>query len=341
MIHFDEHGKTLCGKYVKPRELNEDDWENKPAERCSQCNNILKKYESNVFKMKSIEFVQKGKEYLLLEDREYIPKFRLKNVDEIAGVPINEPMKPTEELFIKAIKYGFILQFEYKGAKDTLFSGHSRTCVPMVFGKSSKGKLLLRSWHLVGWSVSQNKHTEKIWRLFRFDRILSVTFTGAFFRLPPLGYQEHDKGMRGGIIASADFNEIRKNQQALVKANQIQNKEDVTIGSDEDKKFSMIKAKNTDTKLDLNNVLENSFITSLKDDKNIKVSLLKSIYGSKYVAILGAIGQKGSTVKIMDEKNRNIGVFKVLDTVDNGNIKKIKKVRGQSIYDLYIFEKKI
>jgi hypothetical protein len=32
----------------------------------------------------------------------------------------------------------------------------------------------------------------------------------------------NDKGMRGGIITKADFNEIRRNQQALINQNKIQ-----------------------------------------------------------------------------------------------------------------------
>ena len=47
-----------------------------------------------------------------------------------------------------------------------------------------------------------------------------MTFTGSFYRLAPIGYNMNDKGMRGGIIAKADFNEIRKNQQTLTPLHQ-------------------------------------------------------------------------------------------------------------------------
>ena len=176
--------------------------------------------------------------------------------------------------------------------------------------------------------------------MFRFDRILSLTFTGSFYRLPPIGYQSLDKGMRGGIIARADFNEIRKNQQALLKAQEIQNKEDINL-DDEKRKFITIRTKSTDTKLDLNNALDNPYVNNMKDIANIRISFLKSIYGNKYVAVLGALGQPGNTVKILNEKGYNLGVFKVLDSISGEVLKKIKRVKGNAIFDVYIFDSKL
>ena len=164
------------------------------------------------YNKKPIEYVVK-ENYELIEDKEYVPRFTLKNVRDIAKIPINEPIKYSDDVVIKAIKYGMIFLINYKGEEDNHFAGHERAIYPMVLGRSSKGKVLLRAWHLNGWSVSQNRKIEKIWRLFRADRVLSMTFTGSFYRLPPAGYNMNDKGMRGGIIARADFNVIRKNQQ--------------------------------------------------------------------------------------------------------------------------------
>jgi hypothetical protein len=241
---------------------------------------------------------------------------------------------------IKAIKYGMIFLINYKGEEDNHFAGHERAIYPMVLGRSSKGKVLLRGWHLNGWSVSQKRHTEKIWRLFRADRILSMTFTGSFYRLAPVGYNMNDKGMRGGYIAKADFNEIRRNQQALVTQNKIQNREEVTLG-DEERKSVTIRTKNTESVLDLNNPLDNAYVNNIKDIATAKVSFLKSIYGNKYIAVLGALGQPGNTVKILDDKGINIGVYKVLDSTTGQVLKNIKKVKGNAIYDLYLFDKKV
>ena len=291
------------------------------------------------YNTKPVEFVVKER-YELIEDNEFIPRFSLKNVKDIANIPINEPIKYNEQTMIKAIKYGMIFLLNYKGEEDTHFAGHERVIYPMVIGRSSKGKTLLRGWHLNGWSVSQKRHINKIWRLFRTDRILSMTFTGSFYRLAPAGYNMNDKGMRGGIIAKADFSEIRRNQQNLVNQNKIQNREEITLGGEE-RKFATIVVKETDSQLDLTKAMENAYINNIKDTTTLRVSFLKSVYGNKYVAVLGALGQPGNTVKIQTDKNKQIGVFKVLDSVTGQVLKNIKNVKGNTLYDLYLFEKKI
>ena len=291
------------------------------------------------YNKKPVEFVVK-EHYDLIEDNEYIPRFSLKNVKDIADIPINEPIKYSDSIAMKAIKYGMIFLINYKGEKDNHFAGHERVVYFMVLGRSTQGKTLLRGWHLNGWSVSQKRHINKIWRLFRTDRILSMTFTGSFYRLAPAGYNMNDKGMRGGIIARADFNEIRRNQQNLIKQNKIQNREEVTLG-DEERKFVTIRVKKTETQLDLTKPFENSYINNSKDMVNVRISFLKSIYGNKYIAVLGALGQPGNTVKVLDDKGINIGVYKVLDSITGQVLKNIKKVKGNTIYELYLFDKKV
>ena len=290
------------------------------------------------YNTKPVEFVVR-EHYNLIEDNEFIPRFSLKNVKDIANIPINEPIKYNEQTMIKAIKYGMIFLLNYKGEEDTHFAGHERVIYPMVIGRSSKGKTLLRGWHLNGWSVSQKRHINKIWRLFRTDRILSMTFTGSFYRLAPAGYNMNDKGMRGGIIAKADFSEIRRNQQSLVNQNKILNREEITLG--DDRKFATIIVKETDTQLDLTKAMENAYVNNIKDTVALRVSFLKSVYGNKYVAILGALGQPGNTVKIQTDKGAQLGVFKVLDSVTGQVLKNIKNVKGNTLYDLYLFDKKL
>ena len=291
------------------------------------------------YNKKPVEFVIK-ENYDLIEDNEYIPRFSLKNVKDIANIPINEPVKYSDDLMIKAIKYGMMFLINYKGEKDTHFAGHERVVYPMVLGRSQQGKTLLRGWHLNGWSVSNKRHINKIWRLFRTDRILSLTFTGSFYRLPPAGYNMNDKGMRGGFIARADFNEIRRNQQNLVQQNKIQNREEVTMG-DEQRKFVSIRVKETETQFDLMKPMENAYVNNIKDTAGLRISFMKSIYGNKYIAVLGALGQPGNTVKVLTEKGINLGVYKVLDSVTGQVLKSIKNVKGNSVYDLYLFDKKI
>ena len=289
---------------------------------------------------KPVEYIIKETYNDLKEDREFIPRFSLKKFKGFEKIPVNEPIKYDEKLIIKAIEYGLVFLINYKGEKDKNFAEHERVIYPMVIGRSSKGKTLIRGWHLNGWSVSNRRHINKIWRLFRADRILSMTFTGSFYRLPPAGYNMNDKGMRGGIIAKADFNQIRRNQQKLVQQNAIQNRDEVSLGTEE-RKFATVRIKVTDTKLDLLKAVENPYINNLKDSENLRISFLKSIYGNQYIAILGALGEPGNTVKVLTDKGNNLGVFKVLDSTTGKVLKSIKNVKGNSIYDLYIFDKKV
>lgn len=289
---------------------------------------------------KPVEYVIRESYNDLKEDQEFIPRFSLKNFKGFEKIPVNEPIKYDEKIMIMAIQYGLVFLINYKGEKDKNFAGHERVIYPMVIGRSSKGKTLIRGWHLNGWSVSNNRHIKKIWRLFRGDRVLSMTFTGSFYRLPPAGYNMNDRGMRGGIIARADFNQIRRNQQKLVQQNVLQNREEISLGTQE-RKFATVRLKPTDTKLDLLKVEDNAYINNVKDSENVRISFLKSIYGNQYIAILGALGEPGNTVKVITEKGNNLGVFKVLDSTTGKVLKSIKKVKGNNIYDLYIFDKKI
>jgi hypothetical protein len=53
------------------------------------------------------------------------------------------------------------------------------------------------------------------------------------------------------------------------------------------------------------------------------------------------MGQPGNTVKIINEKGSNLGVFKVLDSITGDVLKNIKNVKGNKVYDLLIFDKKV
>lgn len=291
------------------------------------------------YNTKPVEYVVK-QYYPIKEDNEFIPRFSLKNVTDIANIPINEPIKYNEQMMIKAIKYGMIFLINYKGEEDNHFAGHERVIYPMVLGRSAKGKYLLRGWHLNGWSVSNKRHINKIWRLFRTDRILSMTFTGSFYRLAPAGYNMNDKGMRGGIIVKADFSEIRRNQQNLVNQSKIQPREEIELGTAQSA-FSSIIVKDTESQLDLAKAMENPTISETKDIVGLKLTFLKSVSGNKYIAVLGALGQPGNTVKVTTDKNNTVGTFKVLDSITGQTLKSIKNVKGNTIYDLYIFDKKV
>lgn len=296
---------------------------------------------NSFFNKKPVEFVYNQDLVLNLikEDNAFVPRFNLKDLEIFKNIPVNKPIKYNQDILIKAIKYGMIFLINYKGAKDGHYAGHERVIYPMVIGRSKTGKVLLRGYHLNGWSVSQNKNIKKTWRMFRPDRILSMTFTGSFYRLAPDGYNINDKGMRGGIIARADFNQIRKNQQTLLNQQKIKPKEEETVTKGESN-FGVIEVSPTGSVLDLNDPMDNAYINQIKDLNKIKISFLKSIYGNKYIAILGAIGKPGNNVKVIDGK-KNLGTYRVLDSISGDILKKMKRFRGNNLYDLYFFEKKV
>jgi len=285
---------------------------------------------------------EENKEYIPKPEEPGIPRFSIKGIEGIEDIPINKPIKPTEKLFKTAMKYGMILLVTYKGAKDKHQSGHERVLYPMVIGRSSLGKILVRGYHLKGWSVSKNDNVDRIWRMFRMDKFISVIFTGSFYRLPPAGYQPHDKGMRGGILARADFNVIRKNQQELLKTKEIQNRKDIEIGGGESQiEFNTIKVRSSGTEIDLMDPYDNPYIKDQENAANLRLTFLKTIYGDKYIAIIDALGKPGNHVKVLDGKGRTMGVYKVLDSIGGDTLKKIKKVKGNTVFNLYFFDKKL
>lgn len=296
---------------------------------------------STYFDKKGLHFIPKI-DYLSIneaKDKSYVSRFKLKGVDLFRDLPINQPVKFDINKMKTAINNGMILMINYKGEEDDVLSGHERVIYPMVLGKSSKGKLLLRGFHLKGWSVSNNRQTEKIWRMFRPDRILSMTFTGSFFRLPPNGYNMYDKGMKGGILISADFNRLRKNQQKLIDSQKIQNKDDASIT-----KLGLTKMKvvDTNTKLDITDPFKNKFL-NVKELDFLTLTFMKSIFGQDYIAVLGIVSDKKNlTVKLFDDKKKPIGTYKTVSTFSGKDLKsfKVKKMKNESDYDLFIFTEK-
>ena len=54
------------------------------------------------YNTKPVEFIIR-ENYELKEDNTYVPRFQLKNIKNIADIPVNEPLKPTQEIILKAI----------------------------------------------------------------------------------------------------------------------------------------------------------------------------------------------------------------------------------------------
>ncbi len=291
---------------------------------------------SNIYESKLIIKESNG-------DESFIPRFSLKKFSNpiFSKFPPNKEMKFDRDLMVLAMQYGMILQIQYRGADDTFVMGRSRIIYPMCLGTSSKAKPLLRAYHINGWSFSQNKNTNKVWRLFRTDRIMSMSFTGTFFRLTPEGYNELDKGMRGGITKSVNIDEVRNNQKKLAEEGAIQSKKDVIIDN-KGVKISVVEAINTNSVLNLSNPLENKNIEQDKDNlKLMRITFLKSTTSSKGVAILGALGQKGNRVKI-SSSGKYLGEYRVMKAIMGDGLGKphLREIEGIKEFDLHVFVKK-
>jgi hypothetical protein len=268
----------------------------------------------------------------------------------IPNFPINKPVKFSEDLLKKAIKYGLVILINYRGEKDKWRGGRERTIQPMVLGVNKNTKnMLVRGWHLEGWSVSQRAETKKVWRLFKTDNIISMTFTGNFFRLPPQGYKMNDRIMTEVIKAKADFNEIRRNQNILLKGGKIQAEEETTISKPTGGVVG-IELTNSNSILDLKTPSKNLLINKknldqvrfLKDPstQSMKFSIMRSMFGNKYLAIVGAIGTVDRQVKVYDGKTL-LGNYKTIKSFLGSDLENNKIIDNKSQFDLYVFNRKL
>ncbi len=292
---------------------------------------------------REIEFCQKQqvqKEYILVKedgsgiDTLMVPRFTLNNSDVFTDVPSNEPLKPTPELILKAIKWGMILDIDYRGDEDDTIGGHHRVIYPLVYGYSKKNKPLIRGFHLKGWSVSKSGPVEKEWRLFRFDRILNITFTGSFFRLAPEGYVTSDKGINT-IIAYADFNDIRNLQQRLLNSDKIDTKDKMTLN-----KVNTVKVYTINFyTFAFSNLFKNNVIKK-KDLKNTRLTFCKPLADSEqWAVILGISIEPNRTFKVQTDKGKVLGTYTSVQTMmaDEIEKKKITNIEGKVEFKAFIY----
>ena len=280
-------------------------------------------------------------------DLNYIPKIRYnlneaqQIMDIVPGFPVNKKLKYSQDLMIKAIQNGMIILISYTGEKDNWKGGRERVIYPMVLGQNRNTKnFLLRSWHLEGFSVKEKRETKKVWRLFNVKRIHWMMFVGNFYRLSPKGYKMQDKVMSEITIARADFAQIRRNQDTLIKAGKIESEEETKMSQKEVSGApANIEIKNTGTMLDLRNPWDNELLEK-KNMKDIKISILKTVFSNDYIALLGAIGTIGQTVKIYENK-KLLGSYKTVASFTGDKFPTSKNINGKVEFDLFTFVKKM
>jgi hypothetical protein len=89
-----------------------------------------------------------------------------------------------------AIKLKTVIELNYPPGR--------RKVQPHVLGISSKGDKLLRAFQVEGASESGERTN---WKLFRLDKILSVSASEECFEADHIDYNPDDPVMKGGIIA--------------------------------------------------------------------------------------------------------------------------------------------
>jgi len=261
--------------------------------------------------------------------------------DLIPNFPVDKPVKFDQNLMIKAIQYGMVLTISYRADYSRWRGGMERTIYPMVIGINKNTKnLLIRAWHLEGYSVSQKRETKRVWRLFKASNMFWMKFTGEFFRLPPQGYKMNDRVMTLQTIKAADFSEIRRNQNKLLEIGKIELEGETKFG---DKPIiTKIQVKNTGSIIDLKNPTQNQYVDK-KNIKENKISILKPINtnNSDIIAVIGAIGTINKNVDIYLDNNTKLGTFKTIKAFTGAEFNTNRQVNNISEFDLYTFVKKL
>jgi hypothetical protein len=280
--------------------------------------------------------------YIPLKDRRYNSKGNIINesINDILipNMPVNKKINFDQGLMVKAIQNGLVILINYSGDKDNWKGGRERVIYPMVIGiNRNTGNMLIRAWHLTGWSVSKKRSVKKEWRLFKASNIKSMMFTGDFYRLPPKGYKMNDRIMTERIIKSADFNEIRRNQDSLVKAGKLELMNKQIIGKEESSVIAKIDSRTTDSIIDLRNPFNNEYVKEFeKRLDDLKITFMKNINKNEYVAIIGALGTVNRSVKLYDDKEF-IGNYKVKKSIKGREIRLTRNVDGKTEFPLYTF----
>lgn len=272
-----------------------------------------------------------------------------RGVTEIGGMVINKPNPYSKELMRNAIKYGMVLLIRYKGADDDLRYGRERVIWPMIMGTSKDGNPLLRGFQTMGWSVSAGGKISKEWRMFRCDRIISMTFTGNFFQTAPSGYDMDDDSI-SNIEYRAIMDNVVKNQRELLSDAKIYDIEERTIRSAEENAKAKRKEERTidetakveaeDVSQQLN--LEDPYSQDLfsQNDSFVGVFLSPLDNSKQKILLIGATGKVGVELDLT-VNNFLLGRYVIVDTLDHLSLTKIPDIDGETVFDMYLFEKRI
>jgi len=283
-------------------------------------------------------------------DTFYTNKYKLNEQNNpFKDFEVNKIYNYDQSKLIKAIQYGMIINIIYNGEEDKWKGGRERTIAPLVLGVNKNTKnYLIRSYHLEGYSVSEKKDIEKVWRLFNAENIKSMSFTGNYIRMSPKNYKMNDRIMTERTIQRADFNNIRRNQNNLVKKGTLELEGETDISSK--KTIEKIQIQETNSHIDLVNPWNNDVLKNKKNEaQQIKVTILKSMIGNDFICLIGALGTKDRSVIVYsfeynEEKDYweeiKKGTYKVIDSFTADKFNEHRIVRGKTQMPIYTFKSK-
>ncbi len=103
-----------------------------------------------------------------------------------------------------AIQNKFVCTIYYKGERKGLIDDGIRFIEPYALGVNERGNTVLRAWLLKGKSRRGRIDPKQVpgWRLFRIDRMSSISISLQSFTVPRKGYNDEDEGMTNVMYAA-------------------------------------------------------------------------------------------------------------------------------------------
>lgn len=110
------------------------------------------------------------------------------------------------DMLKNAIQNKFVCTIYYKGEVKGIVDDGYRYIEPYALGVNQLGNTVLRAWLLKGKSRRGRIDPKQVpgWRLFRVDRIFSISTSLQKYSIPRKGYNADDSGMTE-VTFSAKF----------------------------------------------------------------------------------------------------------------------------------------
>lgn len=129
--------------------------------------------------------------------REFSP-FLLENIETSQHyVKLFEDFNSTMETLKSAISNRFQCTIYYKGERKGIIDDGFRKIEPYALGVNHLGNNVLRAWLIEGKSRRGNIDRSQVpgWRLYRIDRIFSISLSTQTFTKPQKKYNSEDSHM--------------------------------------------------------------------------------------------------------------------------------------------------